>query len=286
MTVAQDARIEVEDREGVIRVLTLHNPSRRNALNADLLRALADALDLSVSQHVRAILIRGSGGAFSSGYDLAALPDANPEKPGPPVADEFTEPSTDAAALMAQGDDLPDDHVSELLACIAEHPAPSVALIEGPAFGAGCELAATCDFRVGATNAVLCMPPAKLGIVYANEGIAKVARIVGWQRARRMFLTGMRLEAPAALAWGLLDECVEAARAEEVAMGLCREMAGNAPLAVAGMKRAIAELSRLEVDARAEDELRGLRRAAFASADLKEGRAAFVAKRKAQFAGK
>ncbi|MBX5483359.1 MAG: enoyl-CoA hydratase/isomerase family protein [Myxococcaceae bacterium] len=259
------ARVDVEDRDGDLRVLTLHNPSRRNALDRALLSAIAEALDPAKTAHVRAILIRGAHGAFSSGYDLGQLSPAD------------------------DGDALPDDHVGELLDSVARHPAPSVALVEGPAFGAGCELAVTCDFRVGGPAAVFCMPPARLGIVYAPEGIAKVARIVGWQRAKRMFLTGMQVDAGTAFRWGLLDEYVEDAApgaAEAKALALCRALADGAPLAVQGMRRAIAMLSRTALSAEDDAGLRALRRDAYRSADLQEGRAAFLEKRKPRFTGR
>ena len=113
------------------------------------------------------------------------------------------------------------------------HPAPSVALVHGAAFGAGCELACACDFRVGTPDTVLCMPPARLGVVYAPDGVWRVARLAGVQRARWMFLTAAEVGASEALAWGLLDEVTDEgpprARAGDDAGLGCTAGDGRAP---------------------------------------------------------
>ena len=254
------AAVRVEDREGGLRVLTLSHPGRRNALDAGALAALDAAL--APAPHVRAVLLRGEGGTFCAGYDLNTLG-------------------------LPEGEDvLPDDPVMAVMARVEAHPAPTVALVQGWAFGAGFDLAASCDFRVGEAGAVLCMPPARLGIVYAPEGLSRAARLVGPQRAKRLFLTGMRLPAEDAHAWGLLDALAPAGQGEAAALALCAELLGNAPLALAGMKEAFRRLHRHELDAADVADLRALRRQAFASADAAEGRAAFLAKRAPRFGGR
>ncbi|HSP78968.1 MAG TPA: enoyl-CoA hydratase/isomerase family protein, partial [Myxococcaceae bacterium] len=206
----QQSALQVEDLEEGIRVLTLSNPARRNALDDGLLARLDEALT-SATGRVRALLIRGEGGTFCSGYDLNLL----------------SAPS---------GGRLPDDALVACLSRLEAHPVPSVALVRGAAFGAGFDLAASCDFRVGAEDSVFCMPPARLGIVYSLEGLARVARLVGVARAKSLFLTGRRLAAEEARDWGVLDECHPVAEIEERALALCRTLASQAPLAVAGMK--------------------------------------------------
>lgn len=253
-------KLRVEDLDGV-RVLTINNPARKNALDPALLEEFAAAVDPAGTSHVRALIVRGEGGAFCSGYDLGALPPPN-------------------------GGRLPDDRLGEVLAMLAAHPAPSIACVEGPAFGAGCELACTCDFRVGTSSAVFCMPPAKLGIVYAPEGLARVRALIGLSRAKRMFFTGMRVDASRAASWGLIDELAEPGRAFEVALGIAQEIAHNAPLAVRGMKRAFAVLERVALSDAEEKELREIRRLAFVSEDAREGRSAFLEKRAPSFRGK
>ncbi len=255
-----EATLHVEDREGGIRVLTLDHPARRNALNDGLLALLDAALD--VPPHVRALLVRGAGGSFCSGYDLTHL--------GPPAADGR----------------LPDDPLVACLLKLERHPVPSVALVRGAAFGAGFDLAASCDFRIGTPDALLSMPPAKLGIVYSAEGMARAARLVGLARAKSLFLTARRLDGPTALAWGLLDECLPAEEAEARALELCATLAAGAPLAVSGMKEVFGLLSRPPLSEEGQARVRALRGAAFASEDAKEGRAAFLEKRPPRFHGR
>lgn len=257
--------VEVEDQEEGVRVLTLHNAARRNALDPSMLEDLARALDPAAGEGVRAILIRGGDvHAFCSGYDLGALAEADASADSP----------------------LPDDRLAEVLAMLADHPAPSVALIDGAAFGAGCELACTCDFRIGTPDAVFSMPPAKLGIAYAPEGLARLAALVGLPRAKRMFFTGTRVDAETAEAWGLIDELMVRQGAQEMALGLCHDIARNAPLAVAGMKKAFAALTRTNLTPGDRQAIREMRRRAYLSEDAREGKAAFAEKRRPRFRGR
>ncbi len=253
--------VEVEERPGGVRVLTLCNEDKRNALNPELIEALAKALTAAEAPEVRALLLRGAGGkAFCSGYDVGTL-----ELPA------------------AMGDRLPDERLLEVVGQLERLPAPTVALVEGAAFGAGCDLAAACDFRVGTHQTVFCMPPAKLGIVYAPEGLARLVALCGRSRAKRIFLTGCRVDAATALEWGLLDDIHAPTHAAVAADTLCDELAAGAPLAVRGMKREFDALGRLSVTG---PELRELRRAAYLSEDAREGRAAFLEKRTPRFVGR
>jgi enoyl-CoA hydratase/carnithine racemase len=254
-----EASVQVEDREG-IRVLTLSHPARRNALNDALLDQLDAALE--PAPHVRALLVRGAGGTFCSGYDLTRL--------GPPGPDGK----------------LPDAWVMACLLKLERHPAPSVALVEGAAVGAGFDLASACDFRIGTPGTVFLMPPARLGIVYSPEGLARASRLVGFARAKQLFLTARKLDAREALAWGLLDECLEGPEAEARAYALCATLAGHAPLAVSGMKESFGLLARASLDEEELARLHALRAEAFGSEDAKEGRAAFLEKRPPRFTGR
>jgi enoyl-CoA hydratase/carnithine racemase len=251
------ATLQVEDLADGVRALTLSHPERKNALDAGFLDALEEALGQGAG--VRAWLVRGAGdGVFSAGYDLTAL---NGFPPGSP---------------------LPDERLGHVLDRLTFHPAPSVALLTGLAVGAGCELAAACDFRVGNASARFSMPPAKLGVVYALKGLRRLCSRVGEQAARRMFLTGRPVEAESAARLGLLD--VLAVDAEAEAMALCSELAANAPLAVQGMKRGFQLLG-----GASEADLEGyevLRRSSFNSEDAREGKDALLGRRVPKFVGR
>src|SRR6185369_13104354 len=147
---------------------------------------------------VRALLLRGAGeSAFCSGYDLAAMDSITAEGP------------------------LPDEQLQRALEALEAHDAPSVAYVNGPAFGAGCELACACDLRVGDPRSVFSMPPAKLGIVYAPEGMSRLVALVGSSRAKRMLFLAERVSARAALEAGLLDELHAEHGAASAADALC-----------------------------------------------------------------
>ena len=250
------AALRVEDRADGLRVLTLANPARRNALDDAQLAALEDALALPPG--TRAVLVRGEGGTFCAGYDLSQLG-------------------------TAAGGILPDDGLTAALLRLEQCTVPTVALVEGAAYGAGLDLACACDFRVGGPSARFCMPPARLGIVYSAEGVARLSRLVGSARAKWLMLTADSLGADAALAWGLLDAL--APDAEAHALGLCQKLARQAPLAVAGLKQTFQVLARGPLSGLDDERLRALRAAAFQSEDAREGRAAILEKRPPRFLG-
>jgi enoyl-CoA hydratase len=252
--------MRVEDRPGGVRVLTLDNPTRRNALDEGMLDGLFAALAPEATRETRAILLRGDGKAFCAGYDLTSLSEVGEGK-------------------------LPDTRLGEVFARLERHPAPSVALLTGGAFGAGCELACACDFRIGSDQALFCMPPAKLGVVYAPEGLFRLTALAGRSKAKLMVLTGRKIDAARSLEWGLLDE-LHVEGAEAAAFALVTELAAAAPLAVRGMKRGFELVARAQLSEEERGELETLRREAFNSADAREGRAAFLEKRAPRFEGR
>lgn len=255
-------RVLREDLGGGLCQLTLSNARQRNALTASMLEALKEAF--STAKEVRAWLICGEGQkAFCAGYNIENL------KP------------------YAPGELLPDERVHEALCALEAHPAPSLALLCGFAFGAGLELAAACDFRVSDSTGIFCMPPARLGLAYPLGGIGRLSNLIGLGRAKQMFLTGKQVLAPEALAWGLLTELrptFEEARA--CALELCRGLAEGAPLAMQGMREALRAHASGERDAETLARLREGRRVAYNSEDAREGRAAFLEKRPPQFKGR
>ncbi len=256
------AQLSREDLGAGVRRLTLSNPDRKNALDAPVLDELARELSAEQSAGVRCWLITGAGDTFSAGYDVQSL----------------KEYSADEA--------LPDQRLREVFDLLAGHRAPSVALVNGPAYGAGFELACACDFRVGDSNAVFCMPPAKLGVVYSPAGIQRVAQLTGLGRAKLLFLSARRVLAEEARLIGLLDLITFDGNAGREALGLCNELAAHAPLALEGMKRAFAALGRAHLSEDDAAELERLRREAFNSEDAREGRAAFLERRAPRFSGK
>jgi enoyl-CoA hydratase/carnithine racemase len=248
-----------------VRRLTISNPAKRNALDHAILDAIAAALrDLG---DTRVVLLTGAGGMFSSGYDIAGIPD-----------DVFAE---EAERLVAHP-------FAAAIDALESCPIPTVAALPGHTIGGGLELALACDLRVAADGILLGMPPAKLGLVYSHTGLRRFLHAIGAPRTRELFLTGRNIDARTALSWGLVNEVVGAADLEEAALDLAEDLAANAPLSVRGNKRVIRELLAAEgaLDADVERELVELREASFHSDDLREGVRAFGEKRRARWKGR
>ena len=132
------------------------------------------------------------------------------------------------------------------------------------------------------------MPPAKLGLVYSHTGLRRFLDAIGVARTRELFLLGRYIDAPTALSWGLVNRIAPSEEVERVGLDLAVEMAGNAPLSQLGNKRVIAALLRAEAQLApdVERELIELRRASFASEDMREGMRAFAEKRAPRWRGR
>jgi enoyl-CoA hydratase/carnithine racemase len=257
-------RVVRADR-GDVRVLEITNPAKRNALDFQALEELEAACDAATRDGARCLLLRGAGDeAFSSGFDLAEI------------------------ALVSARGDRPDEAVERVADALDRVPCPTIAFLNGSAFGGGFELAVTCDLRVAREGIRLGMTPAKLGVVYPEGGLRRFADLVGAARTRELFFTARAIDAPTALAWGLVNRVAAPAVAEAEALALADEIARNAPLAVRGMKRILRLLEGAHERGLSEaerQEIAGLRRSAFESADIAEGRAAWEEKRPPRFRG-
>ncbi len=237
--------------------LTIDNQAKRNALDRELLDALAATV---AGLHARCLLLTGAGPMFSAGYDIGDLPAGEPL----------------AAAEQAVADPF-----EEALAALDAFPFPSVAALNGHAIGGGLELALACDLRIAASSAKLGMPPGRLGLIYSHGGVRRFLDAIGAPRTRELFLVARNVDAATALAWGLVNQAVDAAALPAAAVELAAAIAANAPLSLRGNKRVIGELLAASgpLDPAVERELRALRDACFASDDFREGVRAFAEKR-------
>jgi enoyl-CoA hydratase/carnithine racemase len=256
-----------EPSDGVLR-LTISNPAKRNALDHPILDAISATLGelAEPGSGVRCVVVTGAHGMFSAGYDIGEIPD-----------EEFEER---AERLVAHPFTLAID-------ALEAFPYPTLAALPGHTIGGGLELALACDLRVAQAHIKLGMPPAKLGLVYSHTGLRRFIDAIGVARTRELFLLGSYIDAPTAHAWGLVNRVSGAEELEAVTLELASELAGNAPLSQTGNKRVIQALlhAESELPADVEQELIELRRASFASRDLREGMRAFAERRAPHWQG-
>jgi enoyl-CoA hydratase/carnithine racemase len=268
MTMSKNNTLFIEQK-GYVCTLTLNRPEKRNALSPDLLIKLCQTLEaLSQNDDVRTIVIRGSGNkAFSSGYDVAALPTEVPE---------------DLQERLEEENPL-----DMAIGSILNFPYPVIAMLNGYAFGAGCELALNCDIRIAADEIKMGIPAAKLGLVYPMRGMLHYVQTVGFTATSELLLTGRSFNAQRALEMGLINYALPRTELETFTYDLAREIAGNAPLSLKGTKRILGFLRqsfKMPENLLAESER--IIAQAFNSEDLKEGQKAFLEKRKPVFKGR
>jgi len=242
-------------------VLTLDRPNALNALNAETMQAVGEALDAAEKLEIRALIITGAGEkAFCAGADVNELVGLD--------AWSKRRKSEVGQAVFAKLDRL---------------RVPSISLINGFAFGGGMELALACTFRLATPRAAMALPEIKLGIMPGYGGTQRLPRLIGEARALEMIMTGRVVKADEALALGLVNRVVGHESRIGDAIAFAREFSAYSLLALAyardAVKRALA--MPLHEGLKIEAELSTL---AFQSGDAKEGIAAFIAKRPAKFA--
>jgi enoyl-CoA hydratase len=244
--------------------LTLHRPAVLNALNAALFAELAHAMNrLAEDPAIRVILLTGAGDkAFAAGADIREIA------------------ATDA--VTGQQLALRGQAVFRFIETCGK---PVLACIQGFALGGGCELAMACTFRLAADTARLGQPEVKLGLLPGYGGSQRLPRLVGRGAALRLLLTGDIIPAQEAHRIGLVDEVLPAAELMPRAEALARQLAANAPLALAATLRVVDEGLDMPLDAalRREAELFGQ---LCATADKAEGTAAFLEKRTPAWQGR
>lgn len=248
--------------DGGILTITFNRPEKLNALSTDVLHALSELFRTAKENpEVKAVLLTGKGKAFCAGADISRLAECDAER---------------GYQFACFGQD-----VFRQLETMGK---PSLAAINGYAFGGGCELAMAATLRIASTTAQFGQPEVKLGVIPGYGGTQRLARIVGKGRALDLCLTGRFINAETAMQWGLVSEVVEAEGLLLQGQNILKGILAMAPQAVAGV---MASIDR-GYDMSLTDALH-LEAVHFAKVcatqDKIEGVAAFLEKRPAQFKG-
>lgn len=257
-------RIETNDH---VTTITLDRPDKLNAFGGTMREDLLAALRAADSDgDCRVVIITGAGRAFCAGGDVESMSRLQQDRN-----------TGDFRRLLEAG--------RAVVTSIAEMGKPVMAAVNGVAAGAGCNLALACDYRIAADTARLGETFVKIGIHPDWGGTWFLPRLVGPSRALEILMTGRMVDAAEALSIGMVDRVVPAAELAEKTMTLARAIAQGPPLAIAGIKRALAA-SRTnslgaQVDLESEHQIE-----AFQSRDAAEGMAAFFEKRPPRFEGK
>jgi len=245
---------------GARATIRLNRPKHLNRLQAEDLGELVRLFDrIEADPAIRVLVLTGTGRAFSAGYDLNSVAER---------AVSANEQQSAGSAFEVVVDRLEDLAV------------PTICRLNGGVYGGSTDLALACDFRIGVDTAEMFMPAARLGLHYYKSGIRRYVTRLGVDNAKMLFLTAQKITAPEMLRIGYLTAMVPPDVLDEEVDRLATILAGNAPKAMAGMKRAINEFARgqldeADADQRHRDSMRG--------DEIKEGIKAFAEKRAPRF---
>ena len=261
----------LETIDGGVATLTMNRPQARNALSREMLEALVAALQrLAADTQVRAVVLTGAGRAFCSGGDVKGFAKAAASGVEPMGFDQRV---NDLRARM---------EVSRLL---HELPKPTLAVIPGPAAGAGLSLALACDLRIAADDAKLTTAFSKVGLSGDFGGSYFLNHLVGAARARELYFTARVIMPAEALQWGMVDRVVPYEALAQAAAGFARELAALPTIAVGYMKKNLNVGLRSSLSDVMDSEAFLMIRT-FETTDHKAAAAAFVEKRAPVFNGR
>ena len=253
----------VEDGVGWI---TFNQPEKRNAVSMAMWEAIPEISDdFASADDVRVVVLKGAGDkAFVSGADISEFEKIRSTPEQIEVYDATISVANTALRLLEK---------------------PLIAMIRGFCVGGGMAIALTADLRISADDGQFGVPAAKLGLGYGYGGIKELMNIVGPSYAKEIFFTGDRFSAFDAEKMGLVNRVVPVDELEATVTALARTIANNAPLTVKAAKAAINEGTK-NPDERDLDRIAAMVEACFNSEDYKEGRSAFMEKRKPRFQGR
>ncbi len=251
------------DIDGAVAVLTMNRPKALNALNGDTLGEIVTIMDcIAQDDSIQGVIITAEGKGFIAGADIS----------------EF-------APLDTMGGRLRAELGQKACTAIEKLEKPVIAAVNGYALGGGNEVAMACDIRIASTKAVFGQPEVNLGIMPCFGGTQRLTRLVGYGIAKELIFTARQVKADEALSIGLVNKVVEPEELLPAAKEMMATILSKAPKAIAMCKVAINRGKEMDLDDALELE-RDVTGLLFATADAKEGIAAFMEKRPAVFTGK
>ena len=257
-----------------VATITLNRPTRLNALSADLLSLLADAVEaIAVDDSVKALIITGAGDSFCSGADTSELAGGDgqgPHKPGSGGTEALRRGFRDAQRVILG---------------LQRMEKPTIAAVNGVAAGAGLDLACACDIRIASVTARFSAAYVKVGLFPGYGGTWLYPRLVGLGRAAEMIFTGEFVDAAEALRVGLVNRVVPAERLADDAADLARRIAAGPPIAMRLAKMMLYRGLEMDLET-AMQAAAAAESITLSSADHSEGMAAMREKRKPKFTGR
>ena len=260
-----DGKILQDVTDGV-GVVTFNNPGKRNAMSLDMWEGLGHALtELRDDEDVRVVILVGAGDkAFVSGADISQF---EKTRHNAAASEEYSRRSAAQRALLA------------------DYPKPTISCIRGFCLGGGMQVAMLTDIRIASQDSQFGIPAAKLGIAYGYDGLRHLVSLVGPSWARLIMYTGMKIDSAEALRIGLVDRVMPNGELWDATLEIARTISGNAPLAIQAAKITIAQVLK-DPAARDMDAIKKIGSACMDSEDFREGRQAFMEKRKPKFKGR
>lgn len=266
-------------KEAGVATITLHRPERRNAFSTHMLEGWAWALnDAKKDEDVKVVIITGAGKAFCSGGDLKSLHE------GKGFLYRESREKESAPKPMDYKNSLW-DLIHRIPLIMEDLDKPVIAAINGPAMGAGLDMALMCDLRIASDQATFAETYVKLGLVPGDGGAYFLPRLVGLSKALEMLWTGDVIDAEEALRIGLVNKVVPAGELEQATLGLAKKLVAGPPIAIRMIKRAVYQGLRSDLKT-ALDTISSHMAVVTNTEDHKEALAAFFEKRAPQFKGR
>lgn len=258
-----------EQVEKDIAVVTINRPSLRNAINEDVIEGLEQAVNkINSEDNIKVMILTGKGQAFCSGGNVKDMKSKENIFAGSP----------NELRLNYQR------HIQRIPRALNDLKVPSIAAVNGAAYGAGCDISLMCDMRIACETAVFAESFITLGLIPGDGGAWFLPRAIGYGRAAEMLFTGQPVSAQKAAQWGMVNKVVESDQLLDEALHLARRIAQNPAHAIRMSKVLLKKSETSSLDSLLELSA-SLQALAHQTADHHEAVDAFIAKRKPEFKG-